>query len=484
MTAGGTRGEPRRPGTEAAGSAFIQSFVDDGLGNSSYLVGSRQSKVAVLIDPLRDVDPYLAAANRLGVRITHVLDTHLHNDFLSGAREVAARIGVEIGASAEAGLEFEHRPLSDGDRLPLGELEIGVMSTPGHTPEHISFTLDGAGRAPIALFSGGALIVGGAARTDLLGQDVTESLARKLYHTIHDRLLALPDEVVVCPTHGAGSFCAAPASEERTTTIGLERKRNPLCQPQTEDHFVTRALEGLSSFPVYFRELRPINRRGPKVLGGLPAVAPRPPSEIRDWIDRGGTVLDVRPPRDFAHGHIPGAYGIALDAGLTTWAGWLIPFGTPLVLVVKGPDDLEGAVRELIRIGFDNLHGYLEGGLRGWTAAGFPVTRIETISPIALQDRLGSERAPVVIDVRFDDEWADGHIPGAVHIENGKLPLEALNIREDSPIVVHCETRNRSTAGISVLARRGYRNVMLLDGGFSAWKAAGLEVERESGGTS
>src|SRR3989304_3031387 len=181
IAAGDTRGESRRPGTESGGSAFIQSFVDDGLGNSAYLVGSRQSKVAVLIDPLRDVDPYLAAAKRRGVRIPHVPDTHLHNDFLSGAREVAARIGVEIGASAEAGLEFEHRPLSDGDRLPLGELEIGVMSTPGPPPEHISFTLDGAGRAPIALFSGGALIVGGAARTDLLGQDVTESLARKLY---------------------------------------------------------------------------------------------------------------------------------------------------------------------------------------------------------------------------------------------------------------------------------------------------------------
>lgn len=476
-------GDARRRDRGHAESAFIQPFVDEGLGNSAYLVGSRTSKVAVLIDPLRDVDRYLDAAERLGSRITHVLDTHLHNDFLSGAREVAARSGALVGASAEAGLEFAHSPLSDGDRLSLGDLAIGVLSTPGHTPEHISFTLMARDDAPLAVFSGGALIVGGAARTDLLGHELSEPLARKLYRTIRDRLLALPDEVVVCPTHGAGSFCAAPAVDERTTTIGRERRQNPLCQPQTEDEFVARALNGLPSYPAYFRELRPINRRGPRILGGIPTPSPLPPAEVKTWVEGGGTVVDIRPAREFAQAHVPGAYGISLDGGLATWAGWLITFGAPLVLVARGPPDLEEAVRELIRIGFDDLRGYLEGGMPAWIAVGYPTQRIETISPPALLEQLRAGHGPVVVDVRFDDEWIDGHIPGALHIENGRIPREDLDIPPDRPIVVHCETRNRSTAGISVLARKGYRNLVLLDGGFSAWRAAGLEVERGSGGT-
>ena len=472
--------DSRRPAAEDLQSVFVQPFVDEGLGNSAYLVGSRGSKVAALIDPLRDVDRYLAASAGLGVKITHVLDTHLHNDFVSGAREVAAQTGAIIGASVEAGLEFDHRPFSDGDRLSLGELAIRVIVTPGHTPEHVSFALLTQNDAPIALFSGGALLVGGAARTDLLGHENSEPLARRLYHTIHDRLLALPDEVVVCPTHGAGSFCAAPAGGPRTTTIGRERQSNPLCQPQTEDEFVARALEGLPSYPTYFRELRPINRRGPKVLGGVPKPPALSPSEVKDWADREGAVLDVRPPREFVAGHVPGAYGISLRGGLTTWAGWLIPYATPLVLVANGPRDLGEAVRELIRIGFDDLRGHLGGGMEAWIGAGFPAERVRTMSPSELRKQIKTGDGATIVDVRFDDEWYHGHIPGAIHLENGRLPTEALRAPPYRPIVVHCQTANRSVSGISVLARRGYRNLVLLDGGFSAWEASGFEVERGS----
>jgi len=457
----------------------LETFVDEDLGNSAYLVGSRTAKVAALIDPLRDADRYIATARDLGVRITHVLDTHLHNDFVSGSLEVAAHTGAVVGASAEADVEFDHQDLREGDRIPIGDVAIAVMGTPGHTPEHIAFTLLAPkSGAPLALFSGGALIVGGAARTDLLGHDLTEPLARRLYHTIHDKLLALPDAVSVYPTHGAGSFCAAPAVAERTTTIGLERAGNPLCQPQTEDEFVVHALEGLPSYPVYFRELRPINRRGPRLLGGLPALEPLSPAQVKDWVDGGRAVLDVRPARAFVEAHIPGAYGIALSAPIVTWAGWLIPFGTPLVLVSRGAEEHAEAVRQLIRIGYDDLRGYLDGGMGAWRSAGLPVERVPTVTATDLHARLAVGPAPVVLDVRSDGEWEDGHIPGAIHIENGRLPYDDLTLPKDGPVVVHCGMRNRAAAGVSVLARRGYRNLMVMDGGFTAWDQSKFEVER------
>lgn len=460
-------------------SLFIESFVDEGLGNSAYLVGSHATHTAALIDPLRDVDRYLAAAERLSVKITHVLDTHLHADFVSGARELAAQAGAVIGASAGAKLGFDHQPLAENDELEMGDFTLRVIATPGHTPEHVSFLLTGDD-APAALFSGGALIVGGAARTDLLGHDLTLPLARHLYHTLHDKLLALPDAVNVYPTHGAGSFCVAPMSADRTTTIGRERRSNPLAQARTEDEFVSRALSGLPSYPVYYKEMRPINQRGPKVLGGLPVLPPLSAEEVHGQIERGALALDVRPKEAFAEAHLPGAYGIALDAPLVTWAGWLIRFGAPLVLVAASAADREAAVRQLIRIGYDNLPGYLEGGVEAWAKAGLRTDRLRTMTVVELRERLKSGEALTVLDVRQDSEWEAGHIPGALHIENGRLPYDDLPLPAGRPIAVHCAHGTRSTTAISVLMRRGYRNLILVTGGFVAWQARQFEVEREA----
>jgi hydroxyacylglutathione hydrolase len=458
---------------------FIVQFVDEGLGNASHLVGSKEAKVAAVVDPLRDVDRYLATAERFGVRIAYALDTHLHNDFVSGAREIAAKTGAVVVAGADAGLQFDHRPVRDGDRLPFGDLAVSAIATPGHTPEHMAY---GVGLpdapTPAVLFSGGALIVGGCARTDLLGEDRRVPLARDLYRTVHGKLMKLPDAVAVYPTHGGGSFCAAPATDARTTTIGQERVTNPLARARTEDEFVARALSGLPSYPTYFGMLRPINQRGPPVLGGVPRLRPMSAGEVLAWKEKGGAVLDVRPPWIFWDGHVPGAYGIGVDAPLATWVGWLIPFGTPLVLVSMDPMDLEEAVRRLIRIGYDDLCGVLEGGMRAWQSAGLPVERVRTMYAEDLRNRLAGPDPPRVLDVRRDDEWNDGHIPGALHVENGRLASEDLPVPKDAPVVVHCHTGNRSTIGLSVLARRGYTNLALLDGGWAEWQASGYEVER------
>lgn len=459
---------------------FIKQFVDEGLGNSSYLIGSEETGQAVAIDPQRDVDRYVRVAEGVGLRLTHALETHLHADFVSGVRELAARAGVTIGASAESELAFDYLPLNEGDRIELGDLVINVLATPGHTPEHVSYTIEKVdGEAPEAIFSGGSLIVGGAARTDLLGHDLTEPLARWLYHTIHHKLLRLPDEAAVYPTHGAGSFCAAPSTAERTTTIGRERQWNPLVRARSEEEFVAQALSGLPSYPTYYKYMRPVNRQGPRVLGGVPVLEPLPPEVVQQQIEQGVAVVDTRTPHEFAAGHIPDAYGIPLAAPLITWAGWVVPFGTPIILVADTPAAREAAVRQLIRIGYDDLRGYLEGSMAAWEAAGLSVTQVPVMLVEELHRQLERGDGLTVLDVRMDAEWRAGHLPGAVHVEAGRLPNGDLPLPENDPVVVHCGHADRSTVSISVLERRDYRNLRLLNGGFDAWEAAGYPVERD-----
>jgi hydroxyacylglutathione hydrolase len=261
---------------------IVKTFVDEGLGNSSYLVASEATGNAALVDPQRDVDRYVQVVDGLGLKLTHAFETHLHADFVSGLRELSEQHKVAIGASAEAQLAFDHLPLCDGDSITLGDLTLSVLATPGHTPEHISLTLTEAGKpTPSAIFTGGALIVGGAARTDLLGPHLTDTLTRFLYHTIHDKLLRLSDEVAVYPTHGAGSFCNAPSRAERTTTIGFEREWNPLVLAESEEDFITQALDHLPSYPTYFQYLRAVNQLRTKVLRGIPVLEPLRPEVVR-----------------------------------------------------------------------------------------------------------------------------------------------------------------------------------------------------------
>ncbi len=453
---------------------LVKQFVDEALGNSSYLIASEETGLAAVLDPQRDIDRYIQVSEGLGLRLAYTLDTHLHNDFISGSRELAARAGVQVGASSIAELSFDHLPLQDGNLLQLGDLSIRVLATPGHTPEHISFSLTEAGKpAPTALFTGGALIVGGAARTDLLGDAQAEPLARSLYHTIHDKLLPFPDDVAIYPTHGAGSFCAAPTVADRTSTIGKERCWNPLVLAKDEDEFVYRALDDLPSYPSYFKHLRRINRQGPVVLGGLPLLKPLKPEEVFGLSTQGVVVVDARPPRDFAAGHIPGAYGIPLTTPLVTWAGWVIPFGTPMILLADYPAEREEAVRQLIRIGFDDLRGYLEGGMPAWEAEGLPVSTVRILPAEELAQQLKRGKAPPILDVRSDAEWRAGHLPKAIHVEAGRLPEADLSLPQDELKVIHCGHSERTTVGISVLERRGYRNLALLEGGYSGWHAAG-----------
>ena len=452
---------------------FIEPFVDTGLGNSAYLIGSHETKKAILIDPLRDVDRYLHAANERGLQLTHVLDTHLHADFVSGNREIATQTGAIIGASADAGLGFDHQSLTEDSIVDLGAFQIRVMRTPGHSPEHIAFLLvETDGKTPSALFSGGALIVGGAARTDLMTPELIQPLARDLFHTIHDKLLKLPDEVNVFPTHGAGSFCVAPASNDRVTTIGRERKTNPFAQPQPEEEFIKRSLIGLPAYPTYYKYMREINQKGPRILGGVPLLKPYSVSEVKGLMDEGVVVVDIRHQKAFGAGHIPNSFGIRVDAPLVVWAGWVIPFGSRILLLGESAEQREESTRQLIRIGYDEVLGYVEGGLEAW-AKEYPVETIESVSPRELRDRLGDV---TLIDVRRQSEWDEGHIPGAIHFEGGRIAWEKIPFPTDKSLAIQCSSGNRSMIAISVLKRRGIHNVIQVDGGITKWKVNGFEV--------
>jgi hydroxyacylglutathione hydrolase len=456
---------------------FVEPFVDKGLGNSAYLIGSHDTKKGILIDPLRDVDQYLHVVSERGLTLTHVLDTHLHADFISGNREIAQQTGAVIGASAEAKVGFDHQSLTEENVIDLGAFQIRVMTTPGHTPEHISFLILGPdSKTPSALFSGGALIVGGAARTDLLTPELTQPLARQLYHTIHEKLLKLPDIVNVFPTHGAGSFCVAPVSAERTTTIGRERMNNALAQSQSEEEFVKSAMAGLSTYPTYYKYMRAINQRGAKILGGIPILKPLSASEVKTLMGEGVVVLDVRHGKKFGAGHIPNSYGIRVDAPLTTWAGWLIPFGSRIVLVGDSTDQIVAATRQLIRIGYDDLIGTLEGGIEAW-AREYPIETITSMDTKELRERLDEV---MLIDVRQRSEWDEGHIPGAIHFEGGRVAWEDLPFPYDKPLAIQCSSGNRSMAVSSVLRKRGYRNAIQVEGGIKQWEKNGFEISREN----
>jgi hydroxyacylglutathione hydrolase len=460
-----------------ANSYFIESFVDTGLGNSAYLIGSHYTKKGILIDPLRDVDRYLHTASERGIQLTHVLDTHLHADFISGNREIAHQTDAVIGASAEAKLGFEYQPLTEESTIDLGAFQIRVMRTPGHTPEHISFlVVEPDGKTPSALFSGGALIVGGAARTDLLSPELTYPLAHQLYHTIHDTLLKLPDELEVFPTHGSGSYCVAPVSSDRTTTIKRERSNNSLAQARSEKAFVQQALIGLSSYPTYYKYLRAVNQKGPKVLGGVPVLTPLSTTEVKARIGEAAVVLDVRHGKQFAAGHIPDSFGIRVDAPLTTWAGWLIPFGSQIMLVSESTEQTVAATRQLIRIGYDDLVGYLDGGIEAWARAGNPVATIPSMNVKELRERLDEV---TLVDVRQLSEWNESHIPGAIHIEAGRVAWDDLPFSHDQPLAIHCASGNRSMSVSSVLRRRGYHNVIQVEGGINRWKMHGFEIIKD-----
>ena len=449
---------------------FIETIRIDSLSNSSYVVGSEQSGRCAVIDPVRDVDQYTSIASNHGVRIAYALETHLHNDFVSGARELAAQTGCQVGASASGGTLFPSARLQDGDELDLGEFKLKVLHTPGHTPEHISFLVEEQDE-PTAIFTGDALIMGGAARVDLLGSRVAPFLARWLHQTIHGKLLKLPDSVRVYPTHGGGSFCSvAPGSDKTFTTIGEEREHNPFAAEAEESSFVKFALAGLGSYPSYYKYMADMNRRGPDVLGGVPQPASLTPLSVRNQLGENALLVDARQERLFNERHVPGSFAVPFGDTFATWLGWLLPLSQPLILLPPAPAHQDAVVRQLIRIGYDRINGFLAGGFEAWESAHLPTESAKGLDLETMKDLSDQEHAPMILDVRQRSEYHAGHIKGALNIELGELQEHLDGLPREIPLITVCAGGMRASMAGGILQRDGRDNVQVLaESGTGAW---------------
>lgn len=449
------------------GDVGVVPLVDAGLGNSAYLVDLDDGR-ALAVDVSRDLRAVREVAQRRGLRVAFAADTHLHADFLTGALQLAATDGAQVLASAAGDRCYPHTGLVDGDEVDLGGLSLRVLATPGHTHEHVAFELlDGS--STLGVFTGGSLIVGAAARTDLVAPDRTEELARAQYHSLR-RLAGLADEVAVWPTHGAGSFCSAPPGAGRTSTIGAERATNSLLRAESEEAFVRQLLGSLGTFPPYFHRLGEVNRRGPDLVDERDGLTPLTPREVARLTEAGAEVVDVRPVADFGAGHVPGSVSIPLRPAFATWLGWLVDDGRPIVVVRNADQDPAEILWQARKIGHDAVTGQLQGGVASWRASGRPTASIPVVSP-------GEVGSSPVLDVRQDDEFAAGHVPAARHVELGTL-WGAAQALPPGPTVVMCGHSERAMGAASLLARAGRRDVAVLGGGPRDWvEATGTSLE-------
>lgn len=444
-------------------SVYLGLFVTPGLGDNSYLLVSGDE--AALVDPQRDVWPMLAAADAHGAKVRYVVETHVHNDYVSGAAEARAATGATVVGPSSAGFAFPFVPVDDGRDLALGDLRLVAMASPGHTPEHTSYEVFAPGQeGPSAVFSGGSLIAGSAGRSDLLGQERADELARAQFRTMR-RFARLPDETLLLPTHGAGSFCAsAPPEDDRTSTIGRERARNTALTETDEETFVRQQRTGLLAYPSYYRHMAPINRAGPPVLGAVPAPPPLSPAEVARRIAEGAAMVDGRAGEAFAAAHVPGALNVPLEASFGSYVGWLLPFGTRIVLVTDDEAARSEAAVQLWRIGFDAVEGYLDGGVDAWLGSG----RETSSYPLAsVADLVGAARvdASSILDVRQATEWDAGHLPGSRHCFVGDLPERISDLRDSEPLIVACASGYRSAMAASLLHAAGASVRLVARGG-------------------
>mgnify|MGYP001370967823 CR=1 FL=1 len=374
----------------------------------------------MVIDTARDIDRYVQIAANHGTRIVYAFETHVHNYFISGAHELTSQTGCQVGASAAGGLLYPSACLSDGDDFDLEDFKLWVLHTPGHTPESISFITEEDGQ-PTAVFTGGALMLGGATRVDLLGDRVAPFLARRLHNTIHEKLLKIPDEVQVYPTHGGGSFCSASAAGGGSvpSTIAQERMFNPFAAQTVEQDFVDFACTGLGSYPKYYRYMADINRRGPDVLSGVPRLASLTALSVRHQLDADAVLVDTRPEKKFNEEHVPGSFAVPFSNNMAVWTGWVVPWGQPLIMLPENAAQHDEMVPQLIRIGFDRINGYLADGIEGWKSAGLPVEATEHLDLERLKVVQDLPAALMIIDVRQRSEFHSGHIEGALNIELG-----------------------------------------------------------------
>ncbi len=453
---------------------IVVQFFTNGIAHSSYLLGGNDT--CAIVDPRRDVGIYLEAAEDLGMEITHVIETHLHADFVSGHLDLAEKTGARIYAPRAGDCGFDHVQLSQGDTFEIEDMALDVLETPGHTPEHISYVVADRARGtdPVAVFCGDTLFVGDVGRPDLFPGRARE-LASKLYNSLHEKLLKLPDFCEVYPAHGAGSLCGRAMGAKRTSTIGYERAYNAALRIRDREEFIASLATDMPAAPDHFSRCSDINGHGPTLVSALPAPRALGPGVFRALAERDDAlVLDTRDYDSFGGQHVPGAYHVSLKGNFATFAGWVLPPGKRILLVTDGPTQVEEAVIQLRRVGLDGTDGYLDEGMFAWSRDGLPTNHVAQLSAQELHALATGERRATVVDVRTPKEFAGPHIDGAVNIHMPDLRERHRELDPNLPTVVVCGTGIRSSLAASILKRHGFREVHNVAGGMEGYTAAGF----------
>jgi hydroxyacylglutathione hydrolase len=461
---------------------YFKRIYEEGLAQASYLIGCQATGEAIVIDPKRDIDEYLEIAERENLTISHITETHIHADFLSGSRELAAATGAKIYLSDEGGddwqYQFEHNGLKDGDKIKVGNLILEVMHTPGHTPEHISFLLTDkpASEKPVMIFTGDFVFVGDVGRPDLLekaaGIKGTQVVGAKQMFQSLKRFRELNDYVQVWPAHEAGSACGKALGAVPSSTVGYEKLSNWALKITEEELFVDVLLSGQPEPPKYFAMMKKLNKEGANVLGSLPRSAKLSINQFEEAVKSGYTIIDTRDKLAFAGGHYSGSINIQDNSDFSTWAGWLINYDEPFILVASD-DRIEALTKALIRIGLDNIIGYIND-IDKIANSGYELETMEQISEDELREHLNEYQ---VIDVRSYTEYDVAHIPGAINIHGGYLTDNLEKVSKDIPVVIQCASGNRSSIASSLLLKFGYKNVLNLTCGINGWVQKGYKTE-------
>jgi hydroxyacylglutathione hydrolase len=453
---------------------ILELIKSEGIAHNSYILGSGND--AIVIDPRRDCQVYADSAYQKGLKIKYIFETHRNEDYVIGSVELKNITGAEIYHGP--GLEWKYGiKLKDNQLFRIGDLELTAIHTPGHTNESMCYVVADltTGKAPIMVFTGDTLFVGDVGRCDLYGKKEAPMLASSLYDSIFKKLFSLGDGVMIYPGHGGGSVCGMHIANRDQSTIGIERIQNPLLQMNTKDEFIRYKVAETPERPHYFTQMEKYNLEGPPLMGCIPLTAPLTAKEFKEEIDKGAIVVDTSEPGDFAGIHIKGAYSIWVE-GLPAFAGWVLPYDKPIILVLETHEHPDAAVHNLIRIGYDRIQGYLKGGIESWYNAGFLVESMGVLSVHQLKSMIDQHEQLTILDTRGDEEWKAGHIEGALHIYVGHLEQRISEVPRDKPVAVYCKTGRRAGLGASILLRGGYPKVYNVPGSVTAWVAAGFPL--------
>ena len=453
---------------------LLKHYFLEKIAHSSYILAGEQS--CAVIDPRRDVDIYINEARELGVDITHILETHLHADFISGHMDLAAKTGAKIYAPKSGRCKFEHVPLAEGDSIDIEDMHLDILETPGHTPEHIIYlvTDKSQGNSPVGVFAGDVLFVGDVGRPDLF-PDIAKELAGNLFHSLHDKLLRLPDYCEVYPAHGAGSLCGRSIGAKWTTTIGYERRYNASLQINDKDEFIRSLTSDMPPAPDHFSRCSDINRNGPVLVSKLPVLEElRPADFLMRMQQKVNEVLDVRSYAAFAGLNIPRSWHLDLKGNFPTFAGWVMPADHDILLVADSYQQAVAANTWARRVGVDRVVAYLNGGMANWATDGNKIDHVHLISAESLYNRITTGITTIsLVDVRTPNEFADSHIEGAINIPAPDLRTRYKELNPDKPTYLICGTGNRSSLAASILKRHGFKEVYNIAGGMTGYSAAG-----------